>query len=102
MRTARNTLVSLVLVVVFVSGCGPLIYAGNITPASRAIERAREAGAELYAPYEFHLAQAHLHKAREEAGEASYQDAIDYARIAEEQADAALEITRERARELGR
>lgn len=90
------------MLVVFASGCGPLIYAGNITPASRAVERAREAGAELHAPYEFQLAQAHLHKAREEAGEASYQDAIDYARIAEEQADAALEITRQRARELGR
>jgi hypothetical protein len=84
------------------SGCGPLIYAANITPASRAVERARQADAATYAPYEFYFAEAHLHKAREEAGEAAYQDAIDYARIAEASAEEALEIARRRPTESTR
>lgn len=83
----------------YASGCGPLLYAANIAPASRAVERARQADAATYAPYELYLAEAHLHKAREEAGESAYQDAVDYARIAEEQADRALEIARQRGRE---
>lgn len=101
MRTALATLLGLVTLAC-ASGCGPLIYATNIGSASRAVERARSADAATYAPYELYLAEAHLHKAREEAGESAYQDAVDYARIAEEQADRALEIARQHARETDR
>lgn len=102
MRKATATLSLSLALVVGASGCGPLIYAANIAPASRAVERAREAEAPRYAPYEFYLAEAHLHKAREEAGEAAYQDAVDYARVAEARADEALELARQRARETAR
>lgn len=85
-----------------VSGCGPAIYTINIMPAARAVTQAREAGAAEHAPYEYWYAHAHLRKAKEEAGEASYQDAIRYADIAEEHGVKALDLARRRLREMGR
>lgn len=92
----------LALVVVALCGCGPAIYTINIMPAARAVEQAREAGAPEHAPYEYWYAHSHLRKAKEEAGEASYQDAIRYADIAEEHGVKALDIARRRLREMGR
>ena len=39
---------------------------------------AKLAQADRYAPYEYTAAEEYLHKAREEAGYAEYQDAIEY------------------------
>lgn len=64
-------------------GCGPALYAVDIASAERAFEEARTESAKTYAPYEYHYAEAHLEKAREEAAEASYEEAIRYAGIAE-------------------
>ena len=85
-----------------VLGCGPTFYTVHILPAARAVEEAREADAAEHAPYEYHYADAHLRKAREEAAEASYQDAIRYAEQAEEYGTKARDLARRRMRELGR
>jgi len=83
-------------------GCGPTIYTINIMPAARAVEQAREAQAPEHAPYEYYYAEAHLRAARQESAEASYEDAIRYAGVAEEFGTKALDIARRRMRELGR
>ncbi len=85
-----------------VVGCGPTIYTVHILPASRSVEQAQEAGAAEHAPYEYHYARAFLEQAREEAGEASYQDAIRHAKVAEEYGLKARDLARRRLRELGR
>ena len=83
-------------------GCGPTLYTVHLLPAARAVNQAEEAGAEEYAPYEFHYASEHLDKAREEAGEASYQDALHHAKVAEEYGVKARDMARRRMREAGR
>ena len=62
----------------------------------------RAADARVNAPYEYYYAREHIHKAREEAGYADYQVAIEYGRTAEEYATKARDISRNRRRELGR
>lgn len=83
-------------------GCGPTLYTVNILPASRLVEQAKQAEAPEHAPYEYYYAQAHLEKAREEAAEANYQDAIRFAEIAEEHGAKARDLARRRLREMGR
>jgi hypothetical protein len=83
-------------------GCGPTLYTIRILPASRAVEQAREAGAPEHAPYEYYYALEHLRKAREESGEASYQDAVRFAERAEEFGVKARDLARRRMREMGR
>ena len=93
---------TLVLFAGLLGGCGPTLYTVHILPASQAVEQAREANAAEHAPYEYYFAEAHLHKAREEAAEASYQDAIRYAEQAELFGTKARELSRRRLREMGR
>lgn len=88
----------LVAAVVWLAACGPTLYTMQISGARRAVEQAREADAARYAPYEYYLAAEHLVKAREEAAEASYEDAIRYAERAEELGARAREIARGRMR----
>lgn len=101
-RTRILRLVAALALALGATGCGPLIYASRAGAASRAVERARHAGAAESAPYEFYTAEAYLHKAREDAGEAAYQDAIAYARIARESADEASERAAEAGQGQGR
>jgi hypothetical protein len=65
------------------AGCGPTLYAMEIAAAERALEQAKTESARSYAPYELHYAEANLRKAKQEAAEASYEDAIRYADVAE-------------------
>jgi hypothetical protein len=75
------------------SGCGPIEYLSQVTSkASTAVAEAKAADAEKYAPYEYTAATEYLHKAREEAGYAEYQDAIEFGRKAEELANRARAI----------
>ena len=83
-------------------GCAPTVYTLNVLPAERAVHQADEAGAPTHAPYEYYYARAHLEQAREDAGEAAYQDAIRNAKIAEAYGRKALELARRRLRERGR
>lgn len=84
------------------TGCGAVLYTANVAPASSSVEQARLAEAETRAPYEYYLAQAYLEKAREEAAEANYQDAIRFAEASEQNATRAIELARRNMRETGR
>ncbi|MBK8169641.1 MAG: DUF4398 domain-containing protein [Sandaracinaceae bacterium] len=102
--TLRRTLLlaSACTAVLVSTGCGPLLYTINVAPASSAVEQARLAEAPTRAPYEYYLAQAYLVKAREEAAQANYQDAMIFAEHAEENATRAIALSRRNMRETGR
>ncbi|HEX7480913.1 MAG TPA: DUF4398 domain-containing protein [Polyangiales bacterium] len=74
-------------------GCGPVTYAVDIAAAERAVVVARASNASYYAPYELSFAEAHLEKAREEAAEGAYEDAIDLATAAEAYGRRALDLS---------
>jgi hypothetical protein len=78
------------------AGCGPGVYTARILAASNRLESARQDNARWYAPYEFQMAESHLLKAEEEAAEASYEEAIHYARAAEAFAQKSIDLSRER------
>ncbi len=105
MGRRSNTLLVLVAIAIAVSSlvaCGPSLYTFNIIPASQAVEQARQANAAEHAPYEYFYAQSYLDKAREEAAEANYQDAIRFAERASEFGTKARDMSRRRMREMGR
>jgi hypothetical protein len=78
-------------------GCGPVEYINQVSNrAASAVSSAKLASAERYAPYEYTAAQEYLHKAREEAGYAQYQDAIEYGHRAEDYANRARAIAIQR------
>ena len=83
-------------IVATAAGCGPVLYAVNLSGAQQAVEAARVAGAPASATYEYHFALEHLRKAQEFAGTAEYQDAIDMASVAEEYGNRARDIARDR------
>lgn len=95
-------MVAIALVISMLGACGPSLYTFNIIPASQAVEQARQANAAEHAPYEFHYARSYLDKAREEAAEANYQDAIRFAERASEFGTKARDMSRRRMREMGR
>jgi hypothetical protein len=93
---------AVVLALVTLGACGPVEYTAVILDASEAVAEAREADAHMHAPYEYYYAKEHIRKAREEAGYADYQVAIELGRTAEQFAVKARDIARSRRRELGR
>jgi predicted Zn-dependent protease len=78
-------------------GCGGVLYTANVLGANAALEEARLADAERLAPYEYYYARSCVEKAREEAGDAEYQHAIELADTARDHALRA----RDRARSNG-
>jgi Domain of unknown function (DUF4398) len=63
------------------SGCGPVVYLKEVsTRTAAALSQAKADGAEKHAPYEFKKADLYYEKAREDAGRAHFQDAIDWGR----------------------
>jgi hypothetical protein len=81
------------IAVASLSGCGPIEYMSQVSSkAASAVSAAKLAAADRYAPYEYTAAEEYLHKAREEAAYAEYQDAIEYGRKAEELANRARAI----------
>lgn len=76
-------------------GCGPTLYTIDVFSASRTVERAAAAEAADRAPYEYYSARAYLEKAREEASEGHYQDALHYAHTAADFGNQALERSRQ-------
>lgn len=98
---ARHRLLTACVLATLVSiaaGCGPVLYESRIRAAEAKLAEAREANARWYAPYEYYYAEAHLRQARLEAAEASYEDALGYARTAEEYGTRALRVTTSRRR----
>jgi hypothetical protein len=74
-------------------GCGGVQYAIVVNAAASRVEEAKAVGAEQLAPYEYYYAKEHLEQAQIEASEASYSDAANLARAAEQYADKAIELT---------
>jgi hypothetical protein len=63
------------------SGCGPVVYLKDVSSrTAAALNQAKDDGAERYAPYEYKKADLYYEKAREDAGRAHFQDAIDWGR----------------------
>jgi hypothetical protein len=62
--------------VLILGGCGGTFYAAKVGKVSSELELAQRAGATEAAPYEYYFAEAHLQKARTEAAEADYGDAL--------------------------
>lgn len=84
------------------TGCGNTIYAFKVGSASNRVSEAKELGAEKLAPFEYFYAKEHLEKAMEEASEADYSDAINFAEESEEYAEKAIRLTKEAHRGAGR
>jgi len=73
-------------------GCGPVQYIGLVSMrASNALVQADLVDAEHAAPYEYTMAREYYRKAREEAGESSFENAAEYGRRCEAMADLARE-----------
>jgi len=73
---------------VSVVGCGPIEYINQVgIKAASAVSAAKLAQADRLAPYEYTSAEEYLHKAREEASYAEYEEAIEFGRKAEEMAN---------------
>ena len=83
------------------TGCG-MVYAVKASGASSTLEEAKTLNAEELAEYEYYYASEMLKKASEEAAEANYGDAIDFADIADEYAEKAVELSRDAHRGAGR
>ncbi len=73
-------------------GCGGVQYAVVVNAAAARVEEARAVGAEQLAPYEYYFAREHLEQAQVESAEASYSDAVELAREAEEYASKAIAL----------
>ena len=82
--------------------CGPVQYSHHVLRANAAIAEAETAEAPEEAPYEYWYADAHLKQARREVGYSDFQEAVKCARIANEYATKAVEISNRRRRERGR
>jgi hypothetical protein len=83
-----------VIVVLFaaMTACGPIVYVNEVTRrASDAVETARQAQADKYAPYWWTRATQYLHQARVKAARADFQGANRFGRLASEAADKAAE-----------
>lgn len=99
-RVYRGRVLSLVVVLGLAAlGCGPIRYVSDVGRAATAVEDARAAQAEKYAPYWWTRATEYLHKAREVAAYADYQGASRFGRIAAEAATRAAADARIAARD---
>jgi len=94
-RVCRLRLLPSMLVVVcagVLAGCGPIVYVSEVTfHASDAVDAARAAHADKYAPYWWTRATQYLAKAREVAAYADFQGANRFGRLATEAANKATE-----------
>jgi sRNA-binding protein len=71
-----------------IAACGPIEYASDVARhATDAVEAARVAGAEKYAPYWWTRAVEYLHEAKLIAGYADFQGANRFGRLATESAE---------------
>lgn len=83
--------VALLALVGVTSACGPIRSTAYLLDADVALEAARTAEAERYAPYEFTAARLYLEKAREEVGYSDFEVALDFAQKASRFANEARE-----------
>jgi hypothetical protein len=93
------TILAMALTALTMGGCGSVGYTAAILNATQAVEEARQAGASGSSPYEYYYAVAHLEKAREQAGRAEYQYAIQQAETAQQYGIRARDQARRRIHE---
>ena len=67
------------LVLAALAGCGPVRSSKALIDADVEVEAARAAGAQKSAVYEYTAAEAYLHEARVQSGQAQFEAAEDYA-----------------------
>jgi hypothetical protein len=85
------------LLALALSGCGPVEYISTVTmQASRMVASAKSARAPELAPYEWTMAVEELHKARELAGHARWQQAIQFGKAALDDARKAHQLAAEK------
>lgn len=84
----------MLLVALSAGGCGNTLYALEVREAAAKLAAARELGAERLATYEYYMATEHLAKARAEAAEADYSDALELSRAAHAHAERAIRGSR--------
>jgi hypothetical protein len=86
-----------IALLVSLGGCGPIEYISVVTTrASRSVSAAEAAEGARCAPYEYTAAREYLRKAREEAGYADYEAALDFGRRAIQHGDKAREVALQR------
>ncbi len=94
-RVCRPCILRSMLVLVaagVLASCGPIVYVSEVTfHASDAVDAARAAHADKYAPYWWTRATQYLAKAREVAAYADFQGANRFGRLATEAANKAIE-----------
>lgn len=82
----------IVVLIAAMTACGPIVYVNEVTRrASDAVETARQAQADKYAPYWWTRATQYLHQARVKAARADFQGANRFGRLASEAAVQAAE-----------
>jgi hypothetical protein len=80
------------------SACGPISYLSTAEiQAPRVLAKAKIAGAEVHAPYEYWSAVLYLRMAKDTAAYANYQQAREYGRLAVELAERAHRISYRKA-----
>ncbi len=90
MRSCR--LYAMLAMLIATASCGPIAYVNQVTrTASTAVDEARAAEADKYAPYWWTRATQYLRKAREVAAHADFQGANRFGRLATESAEQATE-----------
>lgn len=83
--------VFVLLFVVIATACGPIAYVNEVTRrASTAVDAARAAQADKYAPYYWTRANQYLHHARVNAAKSDWEGANKFGRLAAEAADQAV------------
>jgi hypothetical protein len=77
----RRQFWALALGIPLLLGCGPILYLKEVSPrTAAALNQAKADQAERYAPYEYTKASLYYDQAREDAGHAYYQNAVDWGR----------------------
>lgn len=93
----RSPLFALATVGGLGAACGPAQYISEVgNRAATAVADARAVHAMDFAPYEMTCAEQYLKQAREEGAYAYYQTSVEFARKAQEKAQQARAIARER------
>lgn len=78
------------------AACGPIQSAQAIRDGQKSLDAARLAEAEQLAPYPFHRCVAYLDMAKRKAGFSEFEISFEFARIAKEAGDKAVEQARKR------
>lgn len=71
-----------VMILLALTGCGPVQSTAYLLDAEVQIEAARTAGAEKLSPYEWTSANLYIHKAREVVGYSDFEAGVSFAQKA--------------------